>query len=202
MFYMNLFNPEDRFMRRLLASGLLGLAAACSSVPLTSLPKLAAISPFSLDPAAMEVAVRIPEDFRLPAESVVLDFQVTREGSSEQIDEVFVLDPVPGPLTAGLDKKARKGTRIYRYRIAPADHARMTAFRETLVKLKAEPGRKKLEMKANAKPCLVSGANPFQKAKVSVFLRTSPDEDFFTLLDDAGVPVVDQQGVPNRCAKA
>lgn len=189
-------------MRRLLASGLLGLAAACSSVPLTSLPKLAAISPFSLDPAAMEVAVRVSEDFRLPEDGVTLDFQVTREGSSELIEEVFVLDQVPGPLTAGLDKKARKGARIYRYRIAPADHARMTAFRETLVKLKAEPGRKKLDMKANAKPCLVAGANPFQKAKVSVFLRTAPDEDFFTLLDGAVVPLADQHGTPNRCPKA
>jgi hypothetical protein len=202
MFYMNFFNPEDRFMWRLLASGLVGLVAACSSVPLTSLPKLAAISPFSLDPAALEVAVRIPEDFRLPDAGVTLDFQVTREGSSELIEEQFVLDPVPGPLSAGLEDKVRKGTRIYRYRIAPADHARMTAFRETLVALKAEPGRKKLDMKANAKPCLVPGANPFQKAKVTVFLRTAPDQDFFTLLDNAVVPLADQHGTPNRCAKA
>ncbi len=175
------------------------ILAACMSVPVTSLPRLASLNPETVDLAKTEVAVRVPEDFDIDTGGVRLIFAVTRENSPEKLEETFELEEIDGALEAGLQGHAKKGFAISRYRIAPADAPRLAAFRERTLALKSEPGKKAFSLSANAKPCLKPGANPFQDIKLTLFLRPAPDEDYFMLVKPTKLPMPTEKGKPHLC---
>ena len=62
-------------MRQVLGS-LIGAAvlSACTHVPLSSIPKLAQIDPETTDLSQVELAVRVPQDFRLHRDGASIRF--------------------------------------------------------------------------------------------------------------------------------
>ncbi|HBF89839.1 MAG TPA: hypothetical protein DDX09_01615, partial [Hyphomonas atlantica] len=102
--------------RVLLTTGLIGLIPACMSVPVTSLPRLAAMDPVSMDANQIEVAVRAPDDFDLPEDGATLVLTVWQEEGDETREELFHLQPVPGSPTEFLTQRAKAGFSIHRMR--------------------------------------------------------------------------------------
>jgi hypothetical protein len=123
-------------------------------VPLTSLPKLAAMSPETMDASLMEVAVRVPEAYGLPDGSAMLTISVWRDDGTDERHERFDLVAVEGAPSAFLERQEKSGFTIHRLHIDPADAPRMQAFRAYALGLKDMPGQKSLSLSATARPCL------------------------------------------------
>jgi hypothetical protein len=175
-------------------------AVACTSVPLTSLPKLAAMSPETMDASLMEVAVRVPEAYGLPDGSAMLTISVWRDDGTDERHERFDLVAVEGAPSAFLERQEKSGFTIHRLHIDPADAPRMQAFRAYALGLKDMPGQKSLSLSATARPCLAAGANPFRDPRVAIYLRLKPDEDYFTLIKERKVSLQTPDGEIRYCA--
>ena len=194
MFYVNFFLRKGISMfvsaaRVLLTTGLIGLIPACMSVPVTSLPRLAAMDPVSMDANQIEVAVRAPDDFDLPEDGATLVLTVWQEEGDETREELFHLQPVPGSPTKFLTQRTKAGFSIHRMRVDPKDAPRMDEFRAHMLSLKETPGQKSLSVSVTTRPCLKPGANPFKDPRIAIYLRPTQEEDYFTLVKERSVPI-------------
>ncbi|CAN0345422.1 unnamed protein product, partial [Chrysoparadoxa australica] len=75
------------------------MMSACSSVPITSYPKLASMNPETMDMREIEIAVRLQDDFGIIEDSVVIDVSLVHEETGEMLQEQFILEQSPEPLT-------------------------------------------------------------------------------------------------------
>lgn len=179
---------------------ILGLSAGCASIPVASLPKLAALDPVSMDAGEVEVAVRAPDDYELPEGGVTLVLSVWQEEGDHKREELFHLVPVPGGPTDFLRKRAKAGFTIHRLHVDPKDAPRMDDFRAHMLSLKETPGQKSLSVSVTTRPCLKPGANPFKDPRVAIYLRPTQDEDYFTLVKERAVPIEMPDGEARYCA--
>lgn len=179
----------------------LGLAAlvACTSVPVASLPKLAALDPVAMDASQIEVAVRAPDDYDLPEDGATLVLTVWQEEGDRTREELFHLKPVPGGLTAFLTKRSKAGFAFHRLRIDPKDAPRMDEFRAHMLSLKDAPGQKSLSVSVTTRPCLKPGANPFKDPRIAIYLRPTREDDYFTLVKERSVPIELPDGDARYC---
>lgn len=187
---------------RRFAMSLSGLVlAGCLSVPLTSVPRLAALDPVTMDAAGVEVAVRAPGDFDLPEGGAILVLSVWREDGNEKRDERFELVPVSGAPSEFLQGRKKQGFTIHRLHVDPADAPRMADFRTYALSLKDMPGKKSLSLNVTARPCLKAGANPFRDPRIEIYLRPTQDEDYFTLIKERKVSIELPDGEAHYCGE-
>ncbi|NEW90209.1 hypothetical protein DU475_23485, partial [Rhodopseudomonas sp. WA056] len=113
----------------------LGALAACSSVPVTSMVKLARTDLSATDPAALRIAVRLPQGLR--PRRVTL--RVTVAVGAEKREQAFVLADLddPGELLS-LAGEVTSDTMIYAFRIVPADVPRLLAVRDEMAAYQAK----------------------------------------------------------------
>ncbi|CUS57016.1 hypothetical protein MGWOODY_Hyp1478 [hydrothermal vent metagenome] len=176
------------------------LPMACASVPVTSLPKLAALDPTTMDASQVEVAVRAPDDYDLPEDAATLVLSVWQEEGDKTREELFHLVPVPDAPTRFLNKRAKAGFMIHRLHIHPKDAPRMDDFRAHMLSLKEAPGQKSLSVSVTTRPCLKPGANPFKDPRVAIYLRPAQDEEYFTLVKERKVSIEMPDGDARYCA--
>jgi len=157
--------------------------SACTSIPLTSLPKLAGLDAMTLDPADIEVAVGFQDGLALNDEAVMLEFEFTNGVSGERLGGSFPLEPLPGALTPFLAKKATNGQSILRFGLTNEQAGVIRAARSEAKTWPKQPDQQhSLSFSAEAKPCLTKDGNPFRAHRFSVYLRSDPDEEFFTMV--------------------
>jgi hypothetical protein len=163
--------------------------AACTSVPITSYPKLASLDPETMDLADIELAVRMQDDFGIIEDSAVLSVSLQHKDTGEKIQERFILEMNDVPLTRVLNQKNKQGYVIKRFRMSPETAAAATAYRKQVVKLRnAEPGKQhEGTFGANVGFCMQPGGNPFLDPRMTLFIKTEPDEDFFTMIKETKV---------------
>ncbi len=177
--------------------------SACTSVPLTSIPKVTSIDLMTMDPADMDVAIRLNEGLALENDAVALTFVLLNKITGEELGDVFPLTPLDAPLTAFLEKKATKGRSILRYRLSDAQAAQIRDARAAAIAWpKPEPDTgdsRSMSFSVDAKPCLTEGTNPFQEHRFSIYLRADPSGDFFTLINNAEMKLDDGPLKLERC---
>jgi len=169
--------------------------AACTSIPLTSLPKLAGLDAMTLDPADIEVAVGFQEGLALSDDAVTLEFEFTNGLSGQRLGGIFPLEPLQGPLTPFLTKKTANGRSVLRFGLTEAQAEEIRNARAIAMTWPKDPDQQhSLSFSAGAKPCLTENANPFRALQFSVYLQSDPEKDFFTMvknkrleLDDSGL---------------
>lgn len=168
--------------RRLLALAAAGLLAGCAYMPLATIYRLKSFDLGGFDPAALRVAIRISDAVeRRPGTVVKIETVFNGDEASRRVQEI-ALDAVndPGELHA-LASFAQAGERLYLYRIAPKDVARVRALQDE-GKAHAKSGVKtNVEIKPEPKACL-SRPLPPGALPADLIARIEPQEPYFVVL--------------------
>lgn len=169
----------------------LGVLTACSSVPVTSMVKLARTDLSTTDPAVLRIAVRLPQGLR--PRRVTL--RITMAVGSDRREQAFVLADLddPGELLS-LAGEVTNDTMIYAFRIAPADVPRLLAVRDELAAHKAKGERGSLTIGVGAEACRLSTLPA--KTLITTYLKTERGGDFFPLTRDVDL----RKDVPKEAA--
>lgn len=167
------------------------LFTGCTSIPITSYPKLASLDPETLDLKDIEIAVRMQDDFGIQKDGVVLFVALVHEETGDIIQEQFILTQHSKSLTPFLQKKQKRGYTIHRFRMNAATSEAAIRHRARILSARdAEPGKQhKGTFSANAKLCQNPTGNPFKDPRMTLFLRTAPDEAFFTMIKETKAPL-------------
>ena len=200
-------------MRQVIYAGLCALGvSACTSIPLTSIPKLAALEPETMALEKVELAVRVQEDFQLYRDGAQLRLGANGPVLEEPKELMLELVPSLEDLTPYLQREERRGYRIAMFEVNPDDAENIRAFREELLALKARSegkGKNDLSIAARAHGCLADGSNPFQDLRMKLYLRTGAEKEFFTLFKEQklkvgasgdgqkGISYCDEEDTPN-----
>lgn len=172
----------------------LGALTACSSVPITSMVKLVRTDLAATDPAALRIAVRLPQGLR--PRRVTL--RVTVAVGADKREQAFVLADLddPGELLS-LKDEVTNDTMIYAFRIAPEDVPRLLVVRDQMAAHKARGERGSLTIGVGAEACR-TGTLP-AKTLVTTYLKTERTGDFFPLTRDVDLRKdVPKEAVPER----
>lgn len=154
----------------------------CLSVPITSVPKLLALKPETMDISGMEVAVRVQDDFVIDEDGVILRFVAPISNSDETLKKTISLTPIEAALTPYLQKQTRRGFQIKRFRVNPDDVPLFVDYRNQVLEERALGiGNKKGSFFAAAKGCLKQSANPFVDIKMTLYLKTDKEKKYFKL---------------------
>lgn len=187
---------------------ILGMAvlAACSTIPITSLPKLAGLNPQSFDFSEAKIAVRIQDGYRVEDGDVTLMVHLLNGATQEQTSETFNLVVEPMPDSEFLIKEKRSGTTIYGLSFDDGDKARVLSFRDKFSAITAQnsdgphSSQNSFSLNVNTKGCLEKGANPFTKMRYKVYLKPSQKDDYFTFTKEQKIDLAStEQGQMPRC---
>ncbi|MEM7491995.1 MAG: hypothetical protein AAF296_01350 [Pseudomonadota bacterium] len=177
--------------------------ASCTSVPITSYPKLASLDPEVMPLEDIELAVRMQDDFGVIEDSAVLSVGLVHEGTGETFQREFILEENPEPLTSVLERKLKSGYVIRRFKMSDATAEDATQYRAMIVAERdAEPGdQHEGTFSARVGFCMEPGGNPFLDPRMTLFLKTAPDQSFFTMIKETKMPIPrDQKEQAIPCA--
>ncbi|RAI44917.1 hypothetical protein [Rhodoplanes roseus] len=187
------------FLRRLRGSLSVVLVAAavlagCTSMPVTSMVKLARTDFTTVDPSVLRVAVRLPTGVRPLPRSVTLRLSV-KTGSAQPVTKEFVLaDLADAGELIGLRGEVAEGTAVYGYRLEPADAAEVVALRTEMMARKSRGERGSLTLEVGAKACRADGAP--DRVRLTTYLKTEAGGDFFPLVRNVDLREIAGQAVP------
>jgi hypothetical protein len=152
------------------------VVAGCTSMPVTSMVRLARTDFTTVDPAALRAALKLPDSIRPRVARLQLSVSV---GNDKQTEEFTLADLAdPGEL-ASLRSEVTAGTSIYGYRLAVADIARFTSVRADMLARKASGAGGRMAIGVSADGCR-TGPLP-ETIPLTTFLRTEAGGDFFAL---------------------
>ncbi len=176
----------------------LAVSASCSTIPISSQVRMATLDPATLDFSAIEVAVRINEDYKLRDGDVTLGLSLRDGLTNEEFVETFLLKVEDMPNSPFLKKDQKRETQIYGMSFDEADRARLLNFRDKFSELLARgketkaSGKNSFSLNVNTKGCLRKSGNPFEKMKVKVYLKPKPTAKFMTFIKERNINLVDQ----------
>lgn len=174
------------------AAMLAGLfVVGCTSVPITSYPKLASLDPETMALEDIELAVRMQDDFGITEDSAILSVSLVHEKTGETLQRQFILEENPEPLTPVLKRKLKSGYVIRRFRMSEETAQEATEYRALVVAERdAEAGdQHEGTFSASVGFCMEPGGNPFLDPRMTLFLKTVPDRSFFTMIKETKMPI-------------
>lgn len=158
--------------------------AACSHVPVSTMWALRNFDATAVDPAVLRAAVRLPETFEPQKGGVTLKIGWWRDGEEKAKHEMtFALQETTAPDdVAPLAGEKKEGTRIYAFRVGPADFAAIRARQKEFLTEKARnPGRTHGSFGVGAEACR-RGDFPEGPLLATTYLRTQPSGAYLTVL--------------------
>ncbi|MEM8553134.1 MAG: hypothetical protein AAGF45_12205 [Pseudomonadota bacterium] len=166
---------------KMLAMSGVATLAACQSVPVTSLPALSRLDPFSLDPAALRAAVTHQSSLRfVPGETVML-MRVNRKQEGVVLEETFALAQAPGDQSAPTEP----GTLTTVLSVRNEDRDRFNAFQSDMRAIRdAKTGKHSFVISVSPAVCTDAAA---ESAEVSIYISGRAGDGF--------VPVARKQAV-------
>ncbi|WP_292529617.1 hypothetical protein [Methylocystis sp.] len=174
----------SRIFSRLSGLALAAAMSACSHVPVSTMWALRNFDAASVDPAALRAAVRLPETFEPQRGGVTLKIGWWRDGEENAKHEmIFALKETTAPEdVAPLAGEKTAGTRIYAFRVDPADYAAIRARQEEFREEKArDPGKTHGSFGVGADACR-RGDFPTGPLLTTTYLRTEPSGPYLTVL--------------------
>ncbi|ACL55548.1 conserved hypothetical protein [Methylobacterium nodulans ORS 2060] len=174
-------------IRHSVSAVLISALAACGYVPVTSMLKLSAIDFRVTDPRALRAAVELPKAM-LPRR-VVLRFIGRINNGPDQTEE-FDLEEINDPTVADVGS-VKADRRISAYRLTSADANRLTAFRSSLFRQKAEQGgRGEVNLEVRTEGCR---AGPFASGPVlaTTYIKTSETGTYVPLMRNFDLRTID-----------
>ncbi|MGE0194249.1 MAG: hypothetical protein AB7P48_01335, partial [Methylocystis sp.] len=174
----------SRIIHRLSALAPVMAFAACSHVPVSTMWALRNFDAATVDPSALRAAVRLPESFEPQRGGVTLKIGWWRDGEEKAKHEMtFALKETTAPEdVAPLSGEKKEGTRIYAYRVNPADYAAIRARQKEFLEEKARnPGTTHGSFGVGADACR-RGDFPEGPLLTTTFLRTQPSGAYLTVV--------------------
>jgi len=161
---------------------LAGLLGACAYVPLSSLYRLKSFDLGAFDPAALRIAIRISDAVeRRPGAVVKIETVFSGEEASRRVQEIAMESVTEAGELAPLGSFNQSGEKLYLYRIAPKDVARVRALQEE-GKARSKSGAKaNVEIKPEPKGCLARPLPP-GPLHADLIVRIEPQEPYFVVL--------------------
>lgn len=161
------------------------MLSACSSIPITNIPKLMRLDPETISIGDVEMAIRLRDGFQIQDNGAVLKISIENEASAEKYAERFILEQSAEPLTPYLLRKQKDGYVVHRFMMTEEAVARATKLRENAFKMRESSTEKNsVTISAFSKFCLKPGANPFTDLPITFFIRTDPKKKFYTLFKE------------------
>ncbi|MBG0812460.1 hypothetical protein IY145_24325 [Methylosinus sp. H3A] len=173
-------------MSRLIVAPLLASLAACGHMPVSTLWALRSFDAANVDSKTLRAAIRMPEALEPRPGGVTLTVGWWRDGEENNRHEAkFALLETTAPEDiAPLTGEKTAGTRLYAYRVDPADHARIRALQQRSLEEKARnPGATHGSFGVGADSCR-RGELPDGPLLTTSYLRTRSSGDYLTLLKD------------------
>ncbi|MFS8036063.1 hypothetical protein ACI7BZ_03700 [Xanthobacter sp. AM11] len=171
------------------ALGFLLLAAGCSHLPISSLPRLASFDPATADLATLRAAVRAPDALRPVPGGAVLTMSFWLAGAETQKTTVAAVLEEEGDaaVRAALKPEEKPGFRITVFRLSEDGRRRLEAAREEMRTLKAREAAKGSRVRGSlsvgVKGC-AAGTLPDGPILLSTYLRTEASGSFIPLVVD------------------
>lgn len=174
-------NSDGVLQKLRLGIGALALAAvaACTSMPLNSMVRVARTDFSTIDPAALRAALKVPDGIR--PHVARLQLTLTTEGD-KRVEEFVLQDMADAAELASLRGEVSVGTTMYAYRLDPADIARFASVRADMLARKAKGARGAMAIGVSAEGCR-TGPVP-ETIPLTTYLRTEAGGDFFALARD------------------
>lgn len=169
-------------LARVLASAAALVLGGCSSVPLTSIPRLARIDAKTTDLSMLRVAVQLPEALRPRSDGVKLDVVTKVAGEAETKTSFAMVEMSDARDRAGLPVPPPGST--YAYRLSSADAARFEALRASMVEQGKQGKRGSMGLGVAAKEFCRTNAAPQASLPVSIYLMTSETKSFVSVVRD------------------
>jgi hypothetical protein len=159
--------------------------AACGHVPVSTLWALRNLDAGTLKPALLRAAIRVPETLEPQPGGVTLEIGSWRDGEETKHKVKFVLRETTSPADVEpLAGERRPGTRIYAFRVDPADIPRIEAIQAKSREEKAAaPGKTHGTLGVGAEACR-RGDLPDGPVRMTTFIRTGAERDYLTLLEN------------------
>jgi hypothetical protein len=159
----------------------LGVLSGCTTTPVTSMVKLARTDFTTIDPAALRVGVKAPQNLKPRRGGVKLKLTGTLDGA--RLQHEFVLGDLTDPAELlSLRAEVSPGTAVHAFRLEPADVARLTAMREQMLAAKQRGAKGSLTIGVGADGCR-AGPLP-DRLLLTTYLRTEAGGEFFALARD------------------
>ncbi len=157
---------------------------ACSSLVPTTVAQLQAISPAEVDPAAIEVAILLPAGLQPQPQTAVLSLA----GRRTDTGEVATMDVILAERTLTLEGvEVQPGERVFAYRVAEADVARVRAQQARVNAWEAvAPEATEGSLSVGLGACSV-GNGPVQDAAGAVYIRMATDAPMLPLIRRAPI---------------
>ncbi|MEL8056666.1 MAG: hypothetical protein AAGK66_10955 [Pseudomonadota bacterium] len=167
------------------------IVVGCTSVPITSYPKLAAMDPETMALENLELAVRMQDDFGVIKDSAVISVSLVHEETGETLQRDFILDENPEALTPVLERNLKSGYVIRRFKMSEETAQDATEYRALVVAERdAETGdQHEGTFSARVGFCIEPGGNPFLDPRMTLFLKTAPEQSFFTMIKETKMPI-------------
>lgn len=155
---------------------------ACSTVPLTSLPKLMRLDPETVDFADLAMGASYPEGFELVGDTTRIFIGFTDPATDTLVSEAMEFRLASDEVPPRLARERRRGRKVGVYAVSAGEVARMESFRTRLLAARGE-GDEKLDgsFSASVFPCALEQGLTFADFRPTLYLRTDPDGEFFTL---------------------
>ena len=152
------------------------LLSGCTSIVPTTVMRLNALDPLTVDPADLAVAITMPDGLDVIPGSATVTFAVSRSDTGETHDGVLVLK--------------RQNDEQTVFSVAPGDYATMRAFQETARQWEDEnDGATEGSIGVGLLPCK-RGNGPGDDARVSVAIRMAQDGAFLPLVRNGPISAV------------
>jgi hypothetical protein len=169
-----------RFAIYLMLAGVAFGLAACSSVPLTSIPALSRIDFRTTDFAALRAGLRLPDALRPQPNGVELQVTLRINGSPDDTT-TFSLIEIPG---GNLPDSGQAGKLDFIYRLSEADSRRFNAIREKTNVARQQNRRGSVDLSIAPKQFCLLRPLPDGPLLVTTYIQTSETKRFLVLTRD------------------
>lgn len=163
--------------------------AACSHVPISSLPQLATLDLETADLTVLRAAVRAPKEIAPVPGGAFVVMSYWRQGEEARktvVQATLEMETDPKALAA-LKEEERAGMRITVFRLTDEGRRKLEAARSAALALKSDElakGRRASGSLAVSAEGCVRGALPAGPLLLSTYLRLKPGGNFVTLIQD------------------
>ncbi|MFG1237110.1 hypothetical protein V5F63_07855 [Xanthobacter autotrophicus DSM 597] len=163
--------------------------AACSHVPISSLPQLATLDLETADLTVLRAAVRAPKEIApVPGGAfVVMSYWRQGEEAGKTVVQATLEVETDPKALAALKEEERAGMRITVFRLTDEGRRKLEAARSAALALKSDElakGRRASGSLAVSAEGCVRGALPAGPLLLSTYLRLKPGGNFVTLIQD------------------
>lgn len=180
--------PAMKTLRRVAMFCLLAVLAACTGVPIRSLPHLASLQAELMegDPADLMLAIQLdarmlPDPGAVPF--LLLKIKPAEAGAFPEVDRKLAMDSMTTSSSALGLEPPKPGRRWLIYSLTPATQAELLQLRESFKQIRAQAGGKRGgSISIGIEQAKVAASDPaFAATEWSSWLRTSRRSGFFEL---------------------